>query len=236
MGADTVAAVERVALEPVGVGERAELGMPVEVVLVVLPPRVVQVVGKRHPGAGAVDVVVGGEVRPHVVSLGRDFRDGEIVEPRRQVELLYDLARKRHIVEASRVVRVGHLRALDVVAELVQNRKVALVTIFWRLLLDAAGIGLVRERADVFVGVALRVEAVTVLDEFVREAAGVERQLVELAVALEANRVVERHEAAGHPEHLEGECLADARRVGPFGDERSLADLDRRRVERIGAC
>ena len=231
--ADAVAAVERVALEPVGVGERADF--PDAVPLVELAPRVVQVVGERHPRAGSVHVVVGGEVRPNVVRLGRDLRDSEVVEPRRQVEALDDLARERRVVEAGRVVRVRHLGAGDVAAELVQDREVALVAVLGRLLLDAAGIGLVRERTDVLVGVALRVEAVPVLDELVREAAGVERQLVELAVALEAHGVVERHEAAGHPEHLEGERLADARRVGPFGDERGLADLDVRAVERVGA-
>ena len=236
VGANAVAAVERMALEPVGIGEGAEFGMSCEVVLVVLAPRVVQVVGKRHPGTGSVHIVVDGKIGPHVVRLGRYLRDGEVVEPRGQVELLDDLARKRRVIKPRRIVRVGHLRAGNITAELVKNRKITLVAVLGRLLLDAAGVGLVRERADVLVGVALRIETIPILDQLVREAVRVEGHLVELAIALDTNRVVERNGASSHPEDLERERLADARRVWPFGDKRGLARLDLYAIEWISAC
>ena len=120
------------------------------------------------------------------------------------------------------------MRRGDLGPELVlENGDVRLVFVVRRLLLDAAcrRSRATLHRSDVLVAIAELVESVDVLDQLVREALGVERELVELAVQVAAHREVERNEIAHLAPQPERDHLAHVARVGELADERRLADL-----------
>ena len=113
---DAAAAVERVRLEPVVRREKAVSADAV--VAVILAEAQVEVIAERHPRARTARalehrgvVVVRADIRPHVVHLLCDACGGEVVEPRREVELLDDELRERGVVEprGPSVRRAGHL-------------------------------------------------------------------------------------------------------------------------------
>ena len=103
-------------LEPVVRREKAVSADAV--VAVILAEAQVEVIAERHPRARTARalehrgvVVVRADIRPHVVHLLCDARGGEVVEPRREVELLDDELRERGVVEprGPSVRRAGHL-------------------------------------------------------------------------------------------------------------------------------
>ena len=158
-----------------------------------------------------------------------DAREGEIVNPRGEIEILdHDLGEG---------VRIGGRRGkisinpdfggiVDFRDERGELGKILLVIVVRRLLLDRAGIGRgTVEVADILIGIAQGVVTVAIFDQLVGEALGVERELVEFAVQIEAHGIVERCARTVVVEELERKVLAQERGVGIFGGEGTLADF-----------
>ena len=228
LDADMVAAVERVRLERIVVGRNATATHAGNVVIV-LTERQVHIVGERLPSTQSVDIVVGRKVRPNIVVFMGDAREGEIVDPRGEIEILdHDLGEGGRI--GGRRGKISINPDLGGSGDFTDERgelgKILLVIVVRRLLLDRAGIGRgTVEVADILVGIAQGIVTVAIFDQLVGEALGVERELVEFAVPIEAHGIVERCARTVVVEELERKVLAQERGVGIFGGEGTLADF-----------